>query len=552
MSAVLKCQVDLNSKASWNGPDGNSGLVGYADGPDINPSLYNKGKLKIVGNIRHGEYNMEIRNVSEREDGLYTCYQINNQKMTVRETFVTLTVQYSPVIEINKTLSEHIIKFTCNPSGEPNHYSFDNWQHHSEFHEFIRSIKGSDDGTLTILRSNYNEIFNGNDGIYTCKASNGIADANGKLYQSGSIIFQNTVLPIFVNSNKAIEFGFYGRMIDLTVLVYNKFGSMQTDISKQNDTLNVQAKQENSSMNDLFQGVKVTVSGIKITFQLSLDTEDDFTSYYIKACNQKGCRPDPPEDVYVIPFITGIVVFWSQGFNGGFPQRFLLEYKTDTSIFWYTEVLMNDSFQLQEHYAINNLTPNTQYQVKIFSLNRVGRSKTTYSFFINTTDYELKCTNVYSYCVEILAILAGVMVMCLIISCIFCCIKRSKHCVVETSQEVRYDEIGTINFSNVPVDPTIHVSQENDIDNNDILSTSDSESSGERTFTGQTGDAYENPYQSIHNEGMEIHLYSSIISNNYENTIIFPDNPAKKLQKYFNITMNDIRNPWLIIYKKKQ
>lgn len=97
----------------------------------------------------------------------------------------------SPVIEISKTITESIIKFTCYPSGEPSHYSFANWEHHSEFNEFIRSIKGSADGILTILRSSYNVMFNGNDGIYTCKASNGIADANGESYQSGSIIFQN-------------------------------------------------------------------------------------------------------------------------------------------------------------------------------------------------------------------------------------------------------------------------------------------------------------------------------------------------------------------------
>ncbi|CAG2207352.1 unnamed protein product [Mytilus edulis] len=381
MSAVLKCQVDLNSTVSWNGPNGNYGSIKYAEGPDINPFLHYEGQLKIVGNILNGEYFMKIRNVSkERTD-------------------------YSPVIEISKTITESLIKFTCYPSGEPSHYSFANWEHHSEFNEFIRSIKGSADGTLTILRSSYNVIFNGNDGIYTCKASNG--------------------LPIFVNSNKAIEFGLYGQIIDLTVLVYNNGGSIMTNISKQDESLNIQGKRENSSMNDVFHGIKITVSGIKITFQLSLKTEADFTSYFINACNQKGCPPDPPTDVYVIPFTTAISVFWSQGSNG---------------------------------------------------------------------DYEIKCTNVYSYYAVILAVLACAMTICLIISCILCFRRRSNHLAVETSPGVRYDEIGTIHFINASVDPTIHVVHENVIDNsmnNDILLTSDSDSSDDRTFTGQTGDGYE-------------------------------------------------------------
>lgn len=93
MSAVLKCQVDLNSTVSWNGPNGNYGSIKYAEGPDINPYLYYEGQLKIVGNILNGEYFMKITNVSKREDGLYTCFQINYKKMTARETFVTLIVQ---------------------------------------------------------------------------------------------------------------------------------------------------------------------------------------------------------------------------------------------------------------------------------------------------------------------------------------------------------------------------------------------------------------------------------------------------------------------------
>lgn len=150
--------------------------------------------------------------------------------------------------------------------------------------------------------------------------------------------------------------------------------------------------------------------------------------------------------------------------------------------------------------------------------------------------------------------LACAVAICLIISCILCFRRRSNHLAVETSPGVQYDEIGTIHFINAPVDPTIHVVHENGIDNsmnNDILLTSDSDSSDDRTFTGQTGDGYENPYQSIHNEGMEIHLYSSIISNKYENTVVFPDNPAQKHQKNFNNAIDDIKNPWLIIYKKR-
>lgn len=93
MSVVLKCQVSPNNKATWDGPNGQSRIVIIADGIETNPSLSNKRKLKIVGNITNGDYNMQINNVSAKEEGIYKCFQINNQKMTARETSVTLIIQ---------------------------------------------------------------------------------------------------------------------------------------------------------------------------------------------------------------------------------------------------------------------------------------------------------------------------------------------------------------------------------------------------------------------------------------------------------------------------
>lgn len=93
MSTVLECHIDLNSKAIWDGPNGENGSIVYADGPMINPKLSNKRKLKLVGSMDNREYNMEIRNISTREEGVYRCYQRNLIKMTTRATFVLLLIQ---------------------------------------------------------------------------------------------------------------------------------------------------------------------------------------------------------------------------------------------------------------------------------------------------------------------------------------------------------------------------------------------------------------------------------------------------------------------------
>ncbi|CAC5383214.1 unnamed protein product [Mytilus coruscus] len=105
MSTVLKCQVDKKGRATWDGPE----FVKYADENDINPDLSNKENLEIVGNITNGEYNLAIHNVSKNEEGLYKCYQINNQKNTANETFVTLTILVKPKnVTIDGTINGQI------------------------------------------------------------------------------------------------------------------------------------------------------------------------------------------------------------------------------------------------------------------------------------------------------------------------------------------------------------------------------------------------------------------------------------------------------------
>lgn len=53
---------------------------------------------------------------------------------------------------------------------------------------------------------------------------------------------------------------------------------------------------------------------------------------------------------------------------------------------------------------------------------------------------------------------------------------------------------------------------------------------------------YENPYQTVDPENIEIHPYSIVCSYLYENTIVFP--------KKILIKHSKERDPWLIIYKQ--
>lgn len=76
-SAVLKCQANLSGIATWDGSAEVFASVKYSDGLDIKPSLLNKSKINIVGNMSNDEYKMQITNVSAIEEGIYKCFQFN-------------------------------------------------------------------------------------------------------------------------------------------------------------------------------------------------------------------------------------------------------------------------------------------------------------------------------------------------------------------------------------------------------------------------------------------------------------------------------------------
>ncbi|CAC5426783.1 unnamed protein product [Mytilus coruscus] len=210
----------------------------YTEGHSLNPKLHNT-NIDIIGGTNTGKCNLKIRSFSAADEGSYTC------------NFFTL------------------LTYT--------HYFAYNVQ-----------LKSTPDGILTILNSS-NRLHE-TDGIYKCKASNGIYGTKRHLYQIGTTLVHNKVPPIFVNANKPIQFGRYGQKMNLTVLLYNKYGTIQTTISKLFKPLNTETRQETIKTQDISHDVNVTVSGIKITFQLTLDKIEDFTDYTIQACNEMGCN----------------------------------------------------------------------------------------------------------------------------------------------------------------------------------------------------------------------------------------------------------------------
>lgn len=142
--------------------------------------------------------------------------------------------------------------------------------------------------------------------------------------------------------------------------------------------------------------------------------------------------------------------------------------------------------------------------------------------------------------------------------------KNNSEIILESPPEGQYYEIGPINDSSASIQDDIHsvpeaiTSVERSVSQstNSAISTFEKESSLESSLQSISNklpneDGYENPYQIIDPGNIEMHLYSIVTSQMYQNTIIFPrEITAGKSKKAFH---NDKeRSPWLVIYKNKR
>lgn len=92
----------------------------------------------------------------------------------------------SPDVKVKYNISKNNITVYCSAEGNPNNYTFYDWEHKSEFNEHIRRIRGTPGGQL-IIDNSQNSRENENDGIYVCTVSNGVPNQSGKLNQKGKI-----------------------------------------------------------------------------------------------------------------------------------------------------------------------------------------------------------------------------------------------------------------------------------------------------------------------------------------------------------------------------
>lgn len=100
--------------------------------------------------------------------------------------FIIIITTDAPDITVNSPTyaqNDDNRRVTCNPSGNPDSYTYHKWQHKSKYGEIIREF----DGNKTLNLPDVPVMLRYQDaGEYVCIASNGIKDKYNKFEQNGS------------------------------------------------------------------------------------------------------------------------------------------------------------------------------------------------------------------------------------------------------------------------------------------------------------------------------------------------------------------------------
>ncbi|XP_060576316.1 receptor-type tyrosine-protein phosphatase epsilon-like [Ruditapes philippinarum] len=143
----------------------------------------------------------------------------------------------------------------------------------------------------------------------------------------------------------------------------------------------------------------ITTSRMEHNISLTVHnvSEEDFGRYRLIIANDVGNYtrefyinaediPKPPTGFHVINRLTTATtatVQWFPSFDGGKPQRFVLNYSKTHHDSWFSEVI-NDTEEPIMNYTINRLSSNTAYYITLHSENDIGSSELSERIEVHT------------------------------------------------------------------------------------------------------------------------------------------------------------------------
>ncbi|XP_052062961.1 neural cell adhesion molecule 1-like isoform X2 [Mytilus californianus] len=132
----------------------------------------------------------------------------------------------------------------------------------------------------------------------------------------------------------------------------------------------------------------------KIHSKICIRSEVDFGVYGFNICNRLGCivenitlkpqdKPEAPQNFSVeTTTFRSVNISWIAGFNGGHEQTFSVQYKATDNVKWDTKTVHTNDIKTGStvYYTLDQLRPDTSYQVIVVSKNIQGQRNASLEF----------------------------------------------------------------------------------------------------------------------------------------------------------------------------
>ncbi|VDI51728.1 Hypothetical predicted protein [Mytilus galloprovincialis] len=325
-----------------------------------------------------------IEQIHPERSGEYTCTVKN--KAGTDYAAVNITVTYFPIVRCeNVTFHDRDRQRTleCKVSGEPNTYNI-SWFHFSYHNQLVRMFKNINDKMLTLPIGDSNDLWYEDSGIYTCNVTNGIPDDSGNLWQTGKIVVVIEGIPVLVKPRKYEYIGHFNETSRLSIYVLSssKIVKVVWFDERQNHPPTSKCVPTVTKVEAFEQLINET--SYKCEYVIKNTTEDDFQNYTVFITNQCGQNafnislvsarvPDEPTNIRLRSTTNQILVKFKPGFHGGSEQNILIEYRKASAGTWISRGIKNHC----THYVIQNLKPSTEYELRMYAINKLGNSTVT-------------------------------------------------------------------------------------------------------------------------------------------------------------------------------
>jgi hypothetical protein len=97
-------------------------------------------------------------------------------------------------------------------------------------------------------------------------------------------------------------------------------------------------------------------------------------------------KPEPPSNFEHLENSASeesLTVQWKPGLDGGYPQTFILRYRKASEKIW-NEISIQHESENTINYTLTGLASGTEYDVEIYSFNKLGQSAPTVTLRIKT------------------------------------------------------------------------------------------------------------------------------------------------------------------------